>query len=63
MAWKEGGGNGEWRIAIKQAVDAMRVGYPRYKHDRRGKRMRFLWFEESFEESFAEASTVHEQWA
>ena len=48
---------------MNQAMSALKVGFPWYKADKRGQCLRFLWWEEEFEESFTEAYKQYEEWA
>ena len=62
MAWKEGGGKSGWVSACNLALHAVVLGPPWTKRDKKARNTKFLYFEESYEESLEEAWRVHEVW-
>ena len=62
MAWKEGGGKNGWVSACNLALHAVSLGPPWTERDEKARNTKFLYFEESYEESLEEAWRVHEAW-
>ena len=62
MAWKEGGGRSGWKSACNLALHAVSLGTPWIKRDKKARNTKYLYFEESYEESIEETWRVHEAW-
>ena len=62
VAWFEGGGRAGQKASINIGLHALQMGSPWFKKDKRAKNIKFLYFEESFEEVFEEAWSLHQRW-
>ena len=62
MAWKEGGGKSGWTSACNLALHGVSMGKPWTKRDSKARNTKYLYFEDSYEESIEEAWKVHEAW-